>query len=270
MGDATDGECQAQGRAAAALAGSRGQALYRDPERHQEIRRFRRGRRCLPERLSAASSSRCWAARAAARPRCCACWPASRLRPPGGSSSTASTWPTSRPIERPDQHDVPVLCAVPAYDGGAERRLRPEAGRHAARRRSPSGSMTCSTWSSCHGFAQAQAPSALGRPAPAGGARPQPGQAAQAAAARRAAGRARQEAARGDAVRAHEHPGQARRHLHGRHPRPGGGDDAVDPHRGHERRAGSSRSARRRRSTSFPTAASSPISSARSTSSKAS
>ena len=32
------------------------------------------------------------------------------------------------PYERPDQHDVPVLRAVPAHDGRAERRLRPEAG----------------------------------------------------------------------------------------------------------------------------------------------
>ena len=32
-----------------------------------------------------------------------------------------------------DQHDVPVLCPVPAYDCGAERRLRPEAGRRCRR-----------------------------------------------------------------------------------------------------------------------------------------
>jgi putrescine transport system ATP-binding protein len=52
------------------------------------------------------------------------------------------------------------------------------------------------------------------RAAPARRARALAGQAAQAAAARRAARRARQEAARSHAVRAHQHPGTARRHLH--------------------------------------------------------
>ena len=56
----------------------------------------------------------------------------------------------------------------------------------------------------------------------------------QDAAAGRAAGRARQEAARADPVRAGEHPGEGRHHLRGRDPRPGGGDDHVHPHRGDE------------------------------------
>jgi putrescine transport system ATP-binding protein len=43
-------------------------------------------------------------------------------------------------------------------------------------------------------------------------------------------------APRGDPVRADQDPGDARRHLHRRHPRPGGGDDALDPDRGDERR----------------------------------
>ena len=49
------------------------------------------------------------------------------------------------PLRAPGEHDVPVLRAVPAHDGRAERRLRPEAGSHARRRRSPSASPTCST-----------------------------------------------------------------------------------------------------------------------------
>ena len=32
-------------------------------------------------------------------------------------------------LQTPRQHDVPVLRAVPAHDGGAERCVRPEAGR---------------------------------------------------------------------------------------------------------------------------------------------
>jgi hypothetical protein len=55
---------------------------------------------------------------------------------------------------------------------------------------------------------------------------------AQAAAARRAARRARQEAARGDPVRADGHPGKPRHHLRDRHPRPGRGDDGRHPRRG--------------------------------------
>ena len=114
------------------------------------------------------------------------------------------------------------------------------------------------------------AASALRRPAPARGARPRRGQAAAGPAARRAALGARQEAAREHAVRAGEHPGEARHHLHHGHPRPGGGDDHVHAHRRHVARAASSRSARRARSTSGPAAGSSPTSSARSICSTAS
>ena len=41
------------------------------------------------------------------------------------------------------------------------------------------------------------------------------------------------------------HPARRRHHVHPRHARPGGGDDDGRPDRGHERRAGSSSSARR-------------------------
>ena len=58
-------------------------------------------------------------------------------------------------------------------------------------------------------------------------------QEAQGAAARRAAGRARPQAARGDAVRAGQHPGDAGPDLRHRHPRSGRGDDRLHPHRHH-------------------------------------
>ena len=135
-----------------------------------------------------------------------------------------------------DQHDVPVLRALPAHD--ASRRTSPTGcyrdgmkGDEVAgpgRRHAEAGQ--------ARRLRGAQAAPALGRPAAAGGAGAQPGQAAEAAAARRAARRARQEAARGDPVRAGQDPGDARRHLHRRHPRPGGGDDALHPDRGDERR----------------------------------
>jgi putrescine transport system ATP-binding protein len=65
--------------------------------------------------------------RAAARPRCCACWPASRSRPAAASSSTAGHG-RHPALRAAGEHDVPVLRAVPAHDGGEERRLRPGAG----------------------------------------------------------------------------------------------------------------------------------------------
>ena len=71
------------------------------------------------------------------------------------------------------------------------------------------------------------------------------------------------------AVRADQHPGEARRHLHRRDPRPGGGDDALHPHRGDEPRRDRADRHAAARSTNFRTRASSPTSSARSTCSKA-
>ena len=83
-------------------------------------------------------------------------------------------------------------------------------------------------------YAARTAGAALGRPAPARGARPRAGQAAQAAAARRAAGRARPQAARGHALRAGAPAGGARPHLRHGDPRPGRGDVAGEPAGRHE------------------------------------
>ena len=66
-----------------ALAGPERQAVHPDPERHQAVWRRLRRRQCQPRTSTSASSSRCWGRPAAARPRCCACWPASRRRPRG-------------------------------------------------------------------------------------------------------------------------------------------------------------------------------------------
>ena len=168
-----------------------------------------------------------------------------------------------------DQHDVPVLRAVPAHDGREERRLRAEARRHAAATRSRDRVAEMLKLVQLEHFAGRKPHQLSGGQRQRVALAREPGQAAEAAAARRAARRARQEAARGDPVRAGQDPGDARRHLHRRHPRPGGGDDALHPHRGDERRARSSRSASRRRSTSTRARASSPTSSARSTCSRA-
>ncbi len=112
---------------------------------------------------------------------------------------------------------------------------------------------------------------ALGRPAPARGARPRDRQPPARAAARRAARRARPEAAPGDAARAEVDPARAERahHLHLRHPRPGRGADDERPHRGLLRRAHRAGGHARARSTSAPSTSSWPASSAPRTSSSA-
>ena len=66
------------------------------PEGHQEVRRFHRGRRSHPrlfkgELFCLLGGSGCGSRRS------CGCSRASRRRPPGGSRSTARTWPGCRP-----------------------------------------------------------------------------------------------------------------------------------------------------------------------------
>ena len=167
------------------------------------------------------------------------------------------------PYERPTNMMFQSYALFPHMTRGEERRLRAASATAWARGDRGPGRRNAEAGEARARFARPQAAPALGRPAPARGAGAEPGQAAEAPAARRAARRARQEAARGDPVRAGQDPGDARRHLHRRHPRPGGGDDALHPDRGDERRARSSRSASRRRSTSTRIRASSPTSSAR-------
>ena len=76
-------------------------------------------------------------------------------------------------------------------------------------------------------------------------------------------------AAPGDADRAEADPARGRHHHDLRHPRPGGGADAVRPHRHLQRGQASSRSARRQRSMSGRQRPSPPISSAMRISSRA-
>ena len=110
-------------------------------------------------------------------------------------------------------------------------------------------------------FGDAQAGAALRRAAAAGRARARARQPAEGAAARRAAGRARPEAPPGDADRAEGDPAGGRAHVHLRDARPGGGAHDERPPRGVQPRRGSSRSARRPRSTNGRRPGSSPASS---------
>ena len=100
--------------------------------------------------------------------------------------------------------------------------------------------------------ARAQAAPALRRPAAARRARPRAGARPAGVPDGRAALEPRRQAARADARRDQAAAAGGRHDDRLRHPRPGRGDDDGRPHRGHERRPCSSRSARRRSSTSGP------------------
>ena len=118
-------------------------------ERHQEVRRLHRRQRRLSldiyEREFFCAARR---ARAAASRRCCACWPASRSRPPGRILLDGQDMARHAALRAAGQHDVPVLRAVPAHDGREEHRLRPEAGRHAEAGDRRRASPRCWSWSS--------------------------------------------------------------------------------------------------------------------------
>ena len=133
------------------------------------------------------------------------------------------------------QHGVPELRAVPAQDGGRQRRLRPALpARHQGRDRAP---RRRGDGARAPGGLRAPAPgAALRRPAAARRAGARARARAAGAAARRAARRARRAPAHRPAGRAQAHPGAARGHVHLRHPRPGRGADHERPRRGHARR----------------------------------
>ena len=134
------------------------------------------------------------------------------------------------------RHGVPELRAVPAPDGGAERRLPARdapAGRRPRPRRRVAEALALVELS---GY-EARLPRQLsgGQQQRVALARavvfePRP------AAARRALRRARPQAARGDAARGAAAAAAPAHHHALHHPRPGGGADPLRPHRGDERR----------------------------------
>ena len=167
------------------------------------------------------------------------------------------------PAQAADDDRVPGLRAVSASDVGSNvgfgLRMRGVArgasATHARARRW--------RWSGLPRRSDKKPHRALRRPAAARGAGARAGGRAGGAAARRAARRARPEAPAADAGRAEGDP-EARRHrLRPCHARPGGGDGARRPLRGHERRAASRTRARPSASTRGRRRASAPPSWAR-------
>ena len=148
------------------------------------------------------------------------------------SSSTARRCPACRPIAA-DQHGVPDLRDLSASERAREHRLWPaqEGLQQDSRWRGAvdrgAGADQAVRLRQARGRTNCRAASASAWRCP------RPGLPAEGAAARRAAGRARQEAARGDADRAAAIAAQGRHHLRLRDPRPGRSAHPVRPHRGH-------------------------------------
>ena len=142
------------------------------------------------------------------------------------------------PLRARRQHRLPGLRAVPAHDGGGERRLRAASAGRGVR---PSGagvrrrrSSWCASANACDRRPTQLSGGQRQRVALARALVNQPARAA----ARRAAGRARPQAARGDADRAQGPAAAPRHHLRVRHPRPGRGAHHGRPRGGLQRRAG--------------------------------
>ena len=143
------------------------------------------------------------------------------------------------------RHGVPVLRALSAHDGARQPGLRPRNIAAAARTRSRRVVRGRAQMLEIEPLLAAPAEPALGRPAPARRHRPRHREGARAFLFDEPLSNL-------DAALRVAHPRRARAaapapRLHDglRHPRPGRGDDAGRPHRGAERTAASSRSARR-------------------------
>ncbi|PRD33830.1 UNVERIFIED_CONTAM: hypothetical protein NCL1_16581 [Trichonephila clavipes] len=97
-------------------------------------------------------------------------------------------------MEPPGAYDVPVLCTVSAYDGGAERGLRAEARTDEPQRQGRARARNVGT-GAADAFCRPQAASDFRGAAAARGTGPRTGTTAETSAAGRAAGRTGQEAA---------------------------------------------------------------------------
>ena len=208
---------------------------HRRPRRAQALRGLRRPRRRLPRREGglahgAARAQRQRQVHAAARDR--------RARGArlglveiAGRGRHAQARPAPRRGLR-----LPALRGVQAHDGGAQRGLRAGDPQDAPRTETTERVHELLRLVHLDGFAHRYPVRALGRPAPADGARPRPRRRARGAAARRALRRARRHRAQGAAAVAATPARRGARDHRARDPRPGGGHGRGRPDRGDERR----------------------------------
>ena len=173
-------------------------------------------------------------------------------RPDAGASSSGQGCLEPAAVRARRQHRLPGLRALSAHDRAAERRVRPareEGGEGGA---APAGRRRRSRMVRLEGYG-GRKPAQLS-----GGQRQRVALAraivntTEGAASRRAARRPRPQAASGAADRAEADPAGAGDDVHLRHARPGRSVYDVRPDRRLQRRARSSRSARRPRCTSIP------------------
>ena len=132
---------------------------------------------------------------------------------------------------------VPELRALPAHERVRQHGVRPEDA-EVPQARDPEAGAGRGGDPRHPGAAQAEAASALGRPAPAGGGGPRHRAPSAGVPLRRAAVQPRRQAPRPDAGGAQAAARAARDHRHLRHPRPGGGHDPGQPGGGDEGRVG--------------------------------
>ena len=220
-----------------ALERSARQALRAHRAHHQEVRRLRRRRRRLARTSTRARSSACSAARAAARRRCCACWRASRSRPPARIYIDGQDMTGMPPYERPVNMMFQSYALFPHMTVEQNIAFGLEAGgpAEAPRSRTRVAEMLETR--------EARASSRKRKPHQLSG-----GQRQRVALARALVKRPKlllldeplgaldkklREHTQFELINIQE---TARRHLHRRHPRPGRGDDAGDAHRRHEPR----------------------------------
>ena len=138
--------------------------------------------------------------------------------------------------ERPRHRDgVPELRALPAHVGVREHVVRAEAAQ-ILQGRDQEARRPCGPHPRHHRASRPQAEGALRRPAPARGDGPRHRAQSEGVPVRRAAVEPRRQAARADAHRNQARAPEGEDHHGLRHARPGRGDDAGRPRRGHERR----------------------------------
>ena len=213
----------------------------------------RRGRRASTSRSTRASSSRCSDRRASGKTTVLRMIAGFELPTAGAILLQGQDVTTLAAVRPRRQHRVPGLRPVPAHDGAAERRVRPQGQGRRPVRAPPAGGRDARDRCACRQYG-ARKPNQLSRrPAPARRARPgarQPARRCCCSTSRSA--RSTSSCARRCRSSCKTHPARGGHHVRVRHPRPGRGAVDEQSQSPCSTTAGSSRSARPARSTSTP------------------